>query len=91
MIAGPNLRIVITAGEPAGIGPDLIVRIAQREHPGAITVIADPKLLTARAAQLKLQLHIEPFSPEDRTLARRGAIKLIPVAARSPGGQRAIG
>lgn len=77
-------RIVITAGEPAGIGPDLIVRIAQREFPGPIAVIADPELLTARAAQLKLQLHIKPFSPEDRTLARPGAIKLIPVRLARP-------
>ncbi|MGH8508239.1 MAG: 4-hydroxythreonine-4-phosphate dehydrogenase PdxA [Gammaproteobacteria bacterium] len=79
MIARPCPRIVITAGEPAGIGPDLIILLAQREHPGAITVIADPELLSARAARLKLPLHIEPFTPEDRTLARCGAIKLIPV------------
>lgn len=47
-------RIALTAGEPAGIGPDLCVQIAQRLPEADITVIADRDLITQRARQLGL-------------------------------------
>ena len=31
-------RVVITPGEPAGIGPDLVVQLAQREWPVELVV-----------------------------------------------------
>lgn len=49
-------RIVITAGEPAGIGPDLCVMLAAHALAADITIIADRHLLQARAAQLGLSL-----------------------------------
>ncbi len=52
MIAAP--RIVITTGEPAGIGPDLIVKLAQLPWQAALMVIGDPDLLMARARLLNL-------------------------------------
>ena len=36
--------IAITAGEPAGIGPDICIKIAQRQI-AALVVIADPDML----------------------------------------------
>ncbi len=53
-------RLAITPGEPAGIGPDIVLSVAQRSIPAQIVVIADPDLLTQRAEQLGLstQLHI---------------------------------
>ncbi len=54
-------RLAITAGEPAGIGPDLCVQLAQQNHPCELVVIANAKLLTARAQQLDLPLEIIPF------------------------------
>ncbi len=44
--------IAITPGEPAGIGPDLAVALAERAHAARLVVIADPALLAARAARL---------------------------------------
>ena len=38
-------RVVITPGEPAGIGPDLVVQLAQREWPVELVVCADATLL----------------------------------------------
>ncbi len=49
-------RIVITAGEPAGIGPDLCVQLAQALPDANITVIADRNLIEQRAQQLGLSL-----------------------------------
>ena len=43
-------RVVITPGEPAGIGPDLVVQLAQRSWPVELVVCADATLLQDRAA-----------------------------------------
>jgi 4-hydroxythreonine-4-phosphate dehydrogenase len=57
-------RIAITAGEPAGIGPDLCVMLAHRALEAEIVVIADTDLLTARATQLNLSLSITPYTAQ---------------------------
>jgi 4-hydroxythreonine-4-phosphate dehydrogenase len=49
-------RIALTAGEPAGIGPDLCAMLAQNLPEADITVIADRGLIESRAAQLGLPL-----------------------------------
>jgi len=49
-------KIALTAGEPAGIGPDLCVMLAQHLPDADITVIADRKLLEQRAKTLGLPL-----------------------------------
>lgn len=54
-------RIVITAGEPAGIGLDLCVLLAQHPFNAAITVIADQNALIARAQALNVSLNIKPY------------------------------
>lgn len=59
----PFPSIAITAGEPAGIGPDLCVMLAQQPLAANIVVIADEQLLESRAAQLGLALNIQAYSP----------------------------
>lgn len=49
-------RIALTAGEPAGIGPDLCIQLAQSLPAANITVIADRNLLQQRARLLNLPL-----------------------------------
>jgi 4-hydroxythreonine-4-phosphate dehydrogenase len=54
-------RLALTPGEPAGIGPDLCVMLAQRPLPDAeLIAIADPDLLLSRAARLGLELELLP-------------------------------
>lgn len=50
--------IALTPGEPAGIGPDLIIMLAQQQREAKLVAIADPELLATRAALLKLPLDI---------------------------------
>lgn len=50
-------RIALTAGEPAGIGPDLCAMLAQKLPDADITVIADRSLIESRAHQLGLPLN----------------------------------
>jgi len=51
--------LAITPGEPAGIGPDLVVALAQRARTTPWIVIADANMLEARARQLGHRLRIE--------------------------------
>ena len=53
--------IALTAGEPAGIGPDLCVMLAQQARSWPLVVIADQTLLMQRAEQLGLPLSLLHF------------------------------
>ena len=48
--------IGITSGEPAGIGPDLLVQLAQHQYQHPLIAIADADLLLQRAKRLNLPL-----------------------------------
>jgi 4-hydroxythreonine-4-phosphate dehydrogenase len=54
----PLPLIAVTAGEPAGIGPDLCVALARRRLPARIVVVADRDLLRARARKLGVPLKL---------------------------------
>ncbi len=46
--------IALTAGEPAGIGPDLCIQIAQEPQAEKLAIIASSELLSQRASELRL-------------------------------------
>jgi 4-hydroxythreonine-4-phosphate dehydrogenase len=54
-------RIVITSGEPAGVGPDACVALAQTDWDTDLVVAADADLLAATAAALELPLTVERY------------------------------
>ncbi|MBK1723339.1 4-hydroxythreonine-4-phosphate dehydrogenase PdxA [Thiocystis violacea] len=64
-------RLVITPGEPAGIGPDLLVRLAATKTPAELVAVADPDLLASRAEMLGLRLQIQVFDPSQAAAPRR--------------------
>lgn len=57
-----TLRIALTPGEPAGIGPDLVIQLAQNAQATELVAIADPALLQQRAQQLGLPLRLREFN-----------------------------
>ena len=57
-------RIVLTSGEPAGVGPDLCLAIAARTLPCELVCLADAALLAERARQLRLAVELQPYRPE---------------------------
>ena len=79
-------RIAITPGEPAGIGPDLCVEIAQRPPVGLeLVVVADPDLLLSRASLLGLPLRLKQYDPSQPTQSTQaGELSVLPVSLRSP-------
>jgi 4-hydroxythreonine-4-phosphate dehydrogenase len=73
-------RIAITPGEPAGIGPDLCIALAQTAHAVQLVALADPQLLEQRAQLLGLPLQIELFDAERSPQAQAvGSLCVLPV------------
>jgi len=89
MIADPTTterlpRIALTAGEPAGIGPDLLVALAQHPYDAQLIAVADPELLRERARQLGLPLQLRTWQPEQCTASRSGELFVAPVPLQAP-------
>lgn len=82
------VRIAITPGEPAGIGPDLIIQLAQQAWPAQLVVFADKSLLQDRASLLGLPLELIDFDPQSNDVQQAGQllIQQIPMAVEvTPG------
>lgn len=72
--------LAITPGEPAGIGPDITVQIAQQPQQAALVAIASPALLIERAEQLGLPLTLHPFAVgQDHPPLPVGELYICPV------------
>ncbi len=73
-------RIALTAGEPAGIGPDLCIQLAQQTLDCQLIVIADPHLLKQRAEQLGLSVNLKEFDTNSpRIKHEAGSLVYLPV------------
>jgi len=55
--------LVVTSGEPAGIGPDLCLALAQSPWAKQLVVIADPDMLAARAQMLGSSVALSKYTP----------------------------
>lgn len=74
-------RIVITPGEPAGIGPDITLQIAQQGFPVELIAIADPELLQERANLLGLPINLIECDLNDLpTPHQPGQLKVLPIS-----------
>ncbi len=60
-------RIALTPGEPAGIGPDLCLQLAQQNLPYQLIAIGSADLLRQRAFELNLPIQIKEFDQDDHT------------------------
>jgi 4-hydroxythreonine-4-phosphate dehydrogenase len=54
-------RVVLTSGEPAGVGPELCLALAARDWPCELVCLADAALLAERARQLGLAVVLRPY------------------------------
>lgn len=72
--------IVITPGEPAGVGPDLMISLAQQEWPVQVVVVSSPELLKERASTLGLPLTLTTYDEtEAAKIHKPGHLYIIPV------------
>lgn len=79
--------IAVTSGEPAGIGPDVCLRLAGYQGV-RLVVLGDRSLLEARARQLGLDISFRDYSPKFR-VDRSTSIEVLhlPLAAPAVSGQ----
>ena len=87
----PDLPVIaVTSGEPAGVGPELCLRLLERDFPARLVILADRQLLEARSGavglssdRLKLRDWASELPPE------RGVVDILhqPLVAPSNPGQ----
>jgi 4-hydroxythreonine-4-phosphate dehydrogenase len=76
--------VVVTSGEPAGIGPDLCLALAARDWPCRLAVAADPDLLAARARDLGLRAELLATTPAGIAPHVRGRLQVLPFRVAQP-------
>ena len=77
-------RLIISAGEPAGIGPDIVIQAVQNTFDAEIVVVADPELIQNRAELLGLEITLEDYIADDYPVIHTaGTLKIFPVRLTS--------
>ncbi|MEW6990227.1 4-hydroxythreonine-4-phosphate dehydrogenase PdxA [Colwelliaceae bacterium 6441] len=73
-------KIAITPGEPAGIGPDLVIAMAQQEWSQQLIVVASPALLKERAKALGVTLDFYIYDDTAKaTPHQANTITILPI------------
>ena len=69
-------KIAISVGEPAGIGPDILIQTVQKQRKDLLIAYADPDLIAERARLLKLPLKLT--DPESKDAYSPGTLSIVP-------------
>ena len=78
------MRLVITPGEPAGIGPDLIIQLTQKAQEHELICIADSSMLLQRAKKLGLPLTINPYNANKTQEKIAGSLTVLEEPLNNP-------
>jgi 4-hydroxythreonine-4-phosphate dehydrogenase len=80
-----DLRIALTPGEPAGIGPDLCLKLASQTRDVELVAICDPSLLQARAGILGQPITCRVLQDSAAPVTTRaGELAVLPVPLKTP-------
>ncbi|MGH8197033.1 MAG: 4-hydroxythreonine-4-phosphate dehydrogenase PdxA [Steroidobacteraceae bacterium] len=72
-------RLVVTTGEPAGIGPDIALAAALADWPCELVFAGDPALLAARAALLGFPIKLRTWTGQSPPVPHRaGSMPVLP-------------
>lgn len=58
-----NTPIAVTSGDPAGIGPDILLMLVQEKLPAPPVAVASTHLLRERSQECGLPVDLQPFDP----------------------------
>ncbi|MEC7158485.1 MAG: 4-hydroxythreonine-4-phosphate dehydrogenase PdxA [Pseudomonadota bacterium] len=75
-------KIAISVGEPAGIGPDILIQTVQKQRKDLLIAYADPDLIAERARLLKLPLKLT--DPESKDAYSPGTLSIVPYKLALP-------
>jgi 4-hydroxythreonine-4-phosphate dehydrogenase len=77
--------LIITPGEPAGIGPDITLKVATQSLDANIFAIADPSLLEQRARLLNIDVKLNVLEGINTKLTHKpNTLNILPVALSKP-------
>jgi 4-hydroxythreonine-4-phosphate dehydrogenase len=77
--------VVVSSGEPAGIGPDISLALASRAFAARLAVLGDLALLESRARQLGQRVELTPCAdPTSLEPHRAGRLQILPLALATP-------
>ncbi|MGB5444950.1 MAG: 4-hydroxythreonine-4-phosphate dehydrogenase PdxA [Psychromonas sp.] len=78
-------RLIITAGEPGGIGPDLILQLAKQAWPVELVICTDKTLLAERALLLNEKVRLLDYDPLTTPQASQpGSLTVAHIAVQAP-------
>jgi 4-hydroxythreonine-4-phosphate dehydrogenase len=81
----PLPLVVVSSGEPAGIGPDIALALGARAFAARLAVLGDPALLAARNYSLGLDVALEECTgPSAVEPHSAGRLQILPVPLRAP-------
>jgi 4-hydroxythreonine-4-phosphate dehydrogenase len=72
----PLPRLAVTAGEPAGIGPELLIRLASTSLAASLVAITDRHLLERAAARCGVAIELIDDDGSAQTERRPGSLRL---------------
>ncbi|MBS0543231.1 MAG: 4-hydroxythreonine-4-phosphate dehydrogenase PdxA [Proteobacteria bacterium] len=75
--------LAVTSGEPAGVGPELCARLAEKDWPARLVVLGDIDLIRERAVLTGRSVEVQPY--EGGGSARAGQLEVlhVPLAVAS--------
>lgn len=76
-------HLIVTSGEPAGIGPDLCLALAQHSFPCDLVIAGDIDVLTQRARVLSSSVVLSPYGPAARGEHRPGELRVLHVRTKT--------
>ncbi|MGB9354403.1 MAG: 4-hydroxythreonine-4-phosphate dehydrogenase PdxA, partial [Azonexus sp.] len=80
-------RIAVTSGEPAGIGPELCLRLAAYDGPAQPVILGDRDLLAERAQLIGLNVAFRDFRPDNPVDRGKLDVLHMPLTAAAKAGE----
>ncbi|MDG3087064.1 4-hydroxythreonine-4-phosphate dehydrogenase PdxA [Vibrio hannami] len=70
-------RIIVTAGEPSGVGPDLVLALSQHDWTHEIVVCADKQVLKQRASLLGIEVTLIDYDAQAIPAAQKAGTLIV--------------
>ena len=74
-----TIKLAITPGEPAGVGPDLIITLAQQQWQAMLVVFANTELMRTRANALNIPLTLLPYDASCTDIQPAGSLYIVDI------------
>ncbi|WP_375752438.1 4-hydroxythreonine-4-phosphate dehydrogenase PdxA [Vibrio sp. HN007] len=70
-------RIIVTAGEPSGVGPDLVLALSQQDWLHEIVVCADKQMLEQRASVLGINVTLQDYDSTSNPTPQKAGTLIV--------------